>query len=181
MALASRSRSRATREFDPASETVTLHVGGGHRKPPLWWNLDDLDHYSPHLPPHVGDQLVPHHIPLHRLELTSNGLTIPHPVLDKIETERMQLKEQARSICRILAQPAPRPDAPTTDRPAARPVPPRRVEHAPRLPMGNSRPGFNTRRRWLHKPPVSRTGFTCRKCGYPLATILATCGRHVGC
>ncbi|WP_162958817.1 competence protein CoiA family protein [Nocardia yunnanensis] len=119
MVLRSNDRQQQLWILDPWKGSITLMVGAPHNGQLLASGDDALRHVQ-HLPPCVGDKLVPYEFPLRDLVLTPQGIVIP-PELEKQLADRPEQHEHRVQIVENLISGWSAPQSSTT---ASAPAPP---------------------------------------------------------
>ncbi|MEU4651703.1 competence protein CoiA family protein [Nocardia fluminea] len=97
--------------MDPDRRSLSLMVAKPHTSTPSQAAPeDDVVHRVRHLPPCIGDELVPHVLPLDELDLTSHGISNP------VALERalaLELQHEHERMARVQ-HPQPKPTRPPT-------------------------------------------------------------------
>ncbi|MBF6329791.1 competence protein CoiA family protein [Nocardia transvalensis] len=70
--------------FDPQDRSIALMIAAPHR---TLWPRDEIQYRVRHIPPCIGDQLIPHQLRLDELPLTPDGLDIPTALKQSLATE----------------------------------------------------------------------------------------------
>lgn len=111
--------------LDPWAGAVTVMVGAPHRNQ-LGESDHDIDLRVQHLPPCVGDELVPHKYPLAQLVLTPHGISIPAELQAQLAEQQDQQRRCIKTVEKVLARlhsrqhpPTNTPQAPASTLPTA--------------------------------------------------------------
>jgi hypothetical protein len=90
---------------------LRISVALSHDRPERWWELDELDAYGMHWPPHPADRTRLADIHLDQIGLTPTGL---NPRMAVTDGWRAQTRTDARHAAAAPAQPIPQPRRPIT-------------------------------------------------------------------
>ncbi|MFG1796663.1 competence protein CoiA family protein [Nocardia sp. NPDC049149] len=109
--------------LDPLHEAVTVMVGAPHRNR-LAASDHDIAQQVQHLPPCLGDELVPYTYPLSQLVLTRQGISIPTELLHQLAEEQDQARRRRQTVEEVLDRLRSRQHPPTDSSPAPGSTPP---------------------------------------------------------
>lgn len=87
--------------LEPWDGNVTLMTGAAHRNR-LAASDHDISLWGQHLPPCIGDELVPHNYPMNQLVLTPQGISIPPLLQSQLAEQRDEQRRRIQTVEQVL-------------------------------------------------------------------------------